>query len=321
MSNQAQRLRCRLIRKFALLGILLLAHTSSEGRDTSPQSAVIHSGGATLNLVFEGPAPALPPNVYRRYIQRAADAVSLYYGRFPVASAKILLQVSANRDGILQGTTWGDVGGIPAVTRLRVGQRTSAAELEQDWIATHELVHMALPSLPDEQHWLEEGIASYVEPMARVQAGQLTSERMWRDMIGGMPHGEPEEGDKGLNRTHTWGRTYWGGALFCLVVDVEIHRETRNTKGLQDALRAIVNASGTIDKEWRIDRILETGDRATGTSVLRDTYRRWSDTPVNVDLAKLWSELGVEADRDRITFKDQAPRASIRKAITAVHNQ
>jgi hypothetical protein len=321
MSSQAERLRCRLIRRFVPLGFLLLAHTSSEGRDTSPQSAVIHSGSATLNLVFEGPAPALPLNVYRHYIQRAADAVSLYYGRFPVGSARVVLQVSANRDGILQGTTWGGVDGFPALTRLRVGQRTSAAKLEQDWIATHELVHVALPSLPDEQHWLEEGIASYVEPEARVQAGQLTAERMWRDIVRGMPHGEPEEGDKGLNRTHTWGRTYWGGALFCLIVDVEIRGETRNTKGLQDALRAIVNAGGTIDKEWPIDRILEIGDRATGTSVLRDTYRRWSDNPVTVDLAKLWSELGVEADGDRTTFKDQAPRASIRKAITAVHNQ
>jgi predicted metalloprotease with PDZ domain len=180
---------------------------------------------------------------------------------------------------------------------------------------------MALPSLPDEQHWLEEGIASYVEPVARVQAGQLTAQRMWRDMVRGMPDGEPESGDKGLNRTHTWGRTYWGGALFCLVVDVEIRRETGNTRGLQDALRAIVEAGGTIDKDWPIDRILETGDRATGTSVLRDTYRRWSETPVNVDLGELWRKLGIAADGDRITFNDRAALASIRKAITAVPRQ
>ena len=318
MSSQAKRLRRKLTGKLALLGILLVAHGSSEGRATTPESAVIESGDARLNLVFDGPAPALPLAVYRHYVQRAADAVSLYYGRFPVASARIVLQVSANREGILQGTTWGDVDGVPAVTRLRVGQRTSAETLEQDWIAAHELVHMALPSLPDEQHWLEEGIASYVEPVARAEAGQLTAEQMWRGMVRGMPNGEPESGDKGLDRTHTWGRTYWGGALFCLVADVEIRRETGNTRGLQDALRAIVNAGGTIDKEWPVDRILAIGDRATGTSVLRDTYRRWSEAPVNVDLVKLWTELGVESNGDRITFNDHAPLASILKAISAV---
>jgi len=321
MFIQAERPRRKLTGKFALLGILLVAHGSSEGRATTPENAVIESGGARLNLVFDGPAPALPLAMYRHYVQRAADAVSLYYGRFPVPSARIVLQVSTNREGILQGTTWGDVDGIPAVTRLRVGQRTSAEALEQDWIAAHELVHMALPSLPDEQHWLEEGIASYVEPVARAQAGQLTAEQMWRGMVRGLPNGEPESGDKGLDRTHTWGRTYWGGALFCLVADVEIRRKTGNSRGLQDALRGIVNAGGTIDKDWPVDRVLDIGDHATGTSVLRDTYRRWSEAPVRVDLSELWSELGVAADGDRIRFKDQAPLASIRKAITAVPKQ
>jgi hypothetical protein len=67
---------------------------------------------------------------------------------------------------------------------------------------------MALPSLPDESHWLEEGIASYVEPIARDQANQLPVEQVWAGMVRGMPQGEPRPGDKGLERTHTWGRTY-----------------------------------------------------------------------------------------------------------------
>ncbi|MBW4039715.1 MAG: hypothetical protein HIU91_12770 [Acidobacteria bacterium] len=108
---------------------------------------------------------------------------------------------------------------------------------------------MALPSRPDSQHWLEEGIATYVEPVARVQARELTPQRVWGDMIEGMVHGEPEAGDLGLDRTHTWGRIYWGGALFCLIADVEIHKNTDNKLGLQDALRGIVNAGGTIDKD------------------------------------------------------------------------
>ncbi|MCU1314440.1 MAG: hypothetical protein JWM54_2197 [Acidobacteriaceae bacterium] len=321
MSHHAEGLRCRLTRTIAVLGILLFADGLSDGRATRLESTVIDSGHARLGLIFDGPPPVLPAAAYRRYVQQAADAVSLYYGHFPVPFARVVLQFSANRDGILQGTTWGDVDGVPAITRLRVGQRTSAEQLERDWIATHELVHTALPSLPDDQHWLEEGIASYVEPVARVQAGLLTTKQMWRGMVTGMPNGEPESGDKGLNRTHTWGRTYWGGAMFCLVADVEIRRHTGNARGLQDALRAIVNAGGTIDKEWPIGRILDIGDRATGTTVLHDTYQRWSENPVNVDLAELWRELGVEPNDGEIAFNDQASLASARKAITAVPKQ
>lgn len=56
------------------------------------------------------------------------------------------------------------------------------------------------------------------------------------------PFGRPEAGDRGLDRTPTWGRTYWGGAFFCFVADVQIREATHGAKSLDDALRAIVAA-------------------------------------------------------------------------------
>jgi hypothetical protein len=204
------------------------------------------------------------------------------------------------------------------VTRLRIGKHTTEEELGGDWITTHELVHMSLASLPNEQHWLEEGIATYVEPIARLQAGQLTPARIWGDMLAGMYNGEPGAGDRGLNRTHTWGRTYWGGALFCLVADIEIRKQTGNTRGLQDALRAIVYAGGTIDKDWPVANIVSIGDQATGTSVLQHLYATWSEAPVRVDLVDLWKQLGVRVESGKVVFDDTAPLAKIRIAINAL---
>jgi predicted metalloprotease with PDZ domain len=216
----------------------------------------------------------------------------------------------------LQGTTWGDRYGFPSFLRLRIGESTSAEELAADWIITHELVHTALASLPDEQHWLEEGLASYIEPIARVQAGELTAVTVWTDMVHGMPNGEPGPGDRGLNNTHTWGRTYWGGALFCLMADVQIRQQTGNRRGLQDALRAIVAAGGTIDKEWPLTRLLTIGDRATGTYVLEKMYAQWAGRPVNVDLPALWEQLGVQVEPKTVVFHSKAPLAAIRTAMT-----
>ena len=162
---------------------------------------------------------------------------------------------------------------------------------------------------------MEEGLATYVEPIARVQAGELKPQQIWRDMVRDMHKGEPAEGDRGLDNTHTWGRTYWGGALFCLAADVEIRRQTGNKKGLQDALRAIVAAGGTIDHEWPLDKALAIGDKATGTRVLSEQYAKWKDAPVTVDLEKLWTELGIRRNGDAVEFVDDAPLAKIRVAI------
>src|SRR5260370_28547747 len=35
--------------------------------------------------------------------------------------------------------------------------------------------HLAFPSVDEKHHWIEEGIATYVEPIARIPAGHLTA--------------------------------------------------------------------------------------------------------------------------------------------------
>jgi predicted metalloprotease with PDZ domain len=136
-------------------------------------------------------------------------------------------------------------------------------------------------------------------------------------MISDMPKGLPGAGDRGLDNTHTWGRTYWGGAIFYLLADVRIRERTDNRVGLQDALRAIVANGGNVQVAWDVRRTLETGDKATGTKVLVELYDEMRATPVTPDLAQLWQRLGVKLTREGAEFDDAAPLAGIRKAITA----
>lgn len=138
-------------------------------------------------------------------------------------------------------------------------------------------------------------------------------------MVRDMPKGNPQALDQGLDQTHTWGRTYWGGAQFCLLADVTIRQQTKNRKGLQDVLRGIVDAGGTIDKEWPLTKALTVGDEASGTQVLMNQYNQMRDTPTPVDLDKLWKELGIEAIAGGgVRFNDAAPDAATRQAITRV---
>jgi predicted metalloprotease with PDZ domain len=171
--------------------------------------------------------------------------------------------------------------------------------------------------MPDDQHWIEEGISTYVEPVARVRVGLMSLDEFWRTFVRDMPKGQPAAGDEGLDNTHTWGRTYWGGAIFCMLADVRIREHTGNRKSLQDALRGILNGGGNITKDWEIEKALTLGDKATGTTVLRDLYREMSDKPAPADLDALWKKLGVELKDRVVTFNDKAPEANIRKAMAS----
>ncbi len=270
-------------------------------------------GGANLEVVIRDGKLDLPRPAIVDWIRRAAQAVTVYYGRFPLPAIRIDVRPRVGDKGVSRGTTYGFNGGF---TRISVGEHTSKQDLDEDWMMTHELIHMAFPDMVEEHHWIEEGIATYIEPIARVQAGQMSAVKAWGDMMEGMPKGLPERGDRGLDHTHTWGRTYWGGAVFCLVADVEIRKATKNRKGLQDALRAILKAGGNITVEWPIEQAFQTGDQATGTHVLSNLYEQMKATAVPTDLPALWKELGVERRGNTAVFDDRAPLAAARSAIT-----
>src|SRR6185436_8924834 len=138
------------------------------------------------------------------------------------------------------------------------------ADLDVDWVAVHEMIHLAFPSVAREHLWIEEGLATYLEPVVRVRAGMMSEDDAWRALVEMLPNGLPRAGDRGLDRTRTWGRVYWGGALYCLLADIEIRKRTQNAHGLDDALRGILRAGGNDAAHWPLERALDAGDRATG---------------------------------------------------------
>jgi predicted metalloprotease with PDZ domain len=134
----------------------------------------------------------------------------------------------------------------------------------------------------------------------------------------GLPLGLPSAGDPGLDRARAWRRTYWGGALYWLLADVEIRSRSGNRFGLARALRGIVDAGGSIEiDDWPLEKVLQLGDAATGVPVLAGLYQRMRAAPTPVDLAELWGKLGVRLEQGRVVFDGHAPLAAIRDAITA----
>jgi hypothetical protein len=271
-------------------------------------------GGGRIDIRFGAGAFDVGRDGIAQWISDAAHAVTAYYGRFPVAEEVVEVQPVANKAGVFGGVTYNST---PARTEIEVGGQTSRRVMEDDWTMTHELTHLSFPNVPRRHHWIEEGIATYVEPIARAQAGTLGVEKVWAGMLHDMHKGEPSPDSHGLDQDHSWASTYWGGALFCLVADVQFRERTGNRSGLQDALRGILAAGGNIQADWPIARALETGDKAAGVPVLQELYSQAKDKPFNTDLARLWQRLGVSAAGSGVSFDQGAELSAIRLAITA----
>ncbi len=268
---------------------------------------------ATLQLGFAPGDLSLSRERVRTWVAHSATVVANYYGRFPVDAARILI-VPVDGRGVRGGTTWAYRG---AAIRLMLGSQADESDLKRDWMIVHEMVHLALPDMDERHRWLSEGLATYIEPIARVQSGDLTAESIWADMARDMQKGLPLSGDHGLNNTPTWARTYWGGALFCLVADIEIRKQTGNRFGLQDAMRGVLVAGGNHEVDWSVDRIFDVADQATGTHVMATLYAQMGEKPFAPDLGALWRDLGVRLQPNGgVVFDDAAPMASLRKAIT-----
>lgn len=298
------------------MALLLIASVGSSALTPAAASTIrLEIGGGQIDVMFWDGNLDLPKPRIIDWVSLAACAVTDYYARLPVRHLRVLVVPVQGRSGVVSGTTFGARG---AFIKVLVGEHASEAELRDDWVLTHEMVHLALPSVGEEHHWIEEGIATYVEPIARVESGNLGPKKIWGDLIDGLPKGLPKAGDKGLDHTHSWGRTYWGGALFCTLADVEIRERTGNRRGLQDALRGIVAGGGNIEVDWPLTQALKVGDQATGVPVLTELYDQMKATPVTPDLPALWKKLGVGKHGDEVVFDDGAPLESIRLAITSI---
>jgi hypothetical protein len=274
------------------------------------KTTLIDVDGVSIRVLLEkAKAPKVSDDELLDWIASRAKAVAMYYRKFPVPD--LILRVERDSgSGVNGGTTYQG-----RRIRVDIGRDTLLQELADDWVLVHEMFHLGFPDLDDDYLYLEEGLSTYLEPIARTRAGLLPASETWRSYLEGLPKGMPRPGDKGLDVTHSWGNTYWGGCRFWLLADLEIRERTHNEKSLDDAIRAMVDQGGTGQEHWALEKMIEVGDAATGTKVLRELHGKMGGRPVATDLDALWKKLGVRAVGDEIVLDDDAPRAALRKAI------
>ncbi|MCW5733383.1 MAG: hypothetical protein KIS73_04630 [Enhydrobacter sp.] len=243
------------------------------------------------------------------WVQRTAAAQANYWHGFTAPEMLVGL-VPVPRSGVGFGRTQSG-GGVTVM--VEVGETVDSRRLFDDWVLVHELVHSGMPFIRGRATWFMEGSATYVEPIIRARAGWKTEEAVWKEWVMNMPQGAGVF-SRGLPAAS--GReNYWGGAIFMLLADLAIRRESSGAKGLEDCLAGALweglGGAGRVS----LDAYTQACDRATGTRAVSQLVERHVNASTPVALDALWKELGVALVNGRIVFDDSAPQAKWRKMI------
>jgi hypothetical protein len=290
----------------AAFALLCLVFVSAAGDNPDSSLSV---GGGSITIKYSENVPIAFRRLVEEWVHDAAESVLAVYGRYSVKQVTINVQVTnGNRAG--GGRTFDG-----RLIKIRVGSDVTREILRSDWVMTHEMFHLGFPDT--ENDWMGEGLSTYMEPLARARIGNLSEKAVWESMVDGLPKGLPQAGDQGLDRTPTWGRTYWGGALFWLLADIEIRKQSGNHKSIDDVLRGILAEGGTGSSYWPEGKIISRGDAAIGMPILSKLHERLGNRPETTDLDALWRQLGVVRRGGEVAFDDAAPLAGIRRAMTS----
>lgn len=247
-----------------------------------------------------------------RWVADSARAVQSFYGRATDSDITVILAPVPGRRDIPFGKLLPESGpGIIVLT----GEHARPADLYADWVLVHELFHVGSPSFLGEGKWYDEGLATYFEPIIRARAGFITEDEVWSEFVDAMPRGLGVMTERGLEHSNGYGDIYWGGALFCLLADVQIRNATSNAKGLEDGVRAVLAAGGIASEVWSLSDAIAIAERAVGVPVLSELIAAHAQKGSPVDLLTFFSALGVSRKRGSLVLDDSAPLAAVRRAI------
>ena len=278
------------------------------------QTSALDIDGARLEVTTLDGALDQPLDDVNVWIAKSAHAVADFYRAFPVPRASITLIPTPGRDSVVFGKVLPE--SEPGIALL-LGQHAPRKALYSDWILVHELFHLGFPSFFDEGKWLDEGLATYYEPIIRVRAGLYTETELWDELSSSMPQGLPAFTQHGLEKADDFRGIYWGGAIASLLADVEA-RKRHVDRGLEVGLRALREAGGNACEVWSLSDAIGAIDHALGAPTLAPIASAHAAHGSAFDLPALFADLGVNRDaKGTVQLSDQAPLAAVRRAITA----
>jgi hypothetical protein len=265
---------------------------------------------AVLQLaILDGPTEAGRADLVD-WVKRTVEAESQYWQGFTGNQLLLTLVPIPGRRGVGYGRT--EPGG-GATVMVELGLPVEQRRLFDDWVLVHELVHSGMPYFRGRATWFMEGAATYVEPIIRARAGWKTEAEVWKEWLDNMPR---NVGALAVGLANARGnQNYYGGALFMLMADLGMRRDTNGKKGLEDCLGGVLWSGVYAYMNVRVPDYAKACDMATGTKVMTSLVDKYYLRGEAFDLDAFWRELGVSEVGGVISLDDKAPLAQWRKMI------
>ncbi len=279
-------------------------------RDTNLELPGLADLPSSLHVAWLDQSTRLSDDVVAHWIFDSARIVGDFYRGFPVPRTMIAVVPVLGQSRIVHGNVLPE--SEPTIA-LSYGVAATKQDLYGDWILIHELLHLGFPSFVGEGAWLDEGLATYFEPIVRAQAGWKSELEVWTEFARNLPRGLRAVEGSGLAHSENARSAYWGGALLCLLADVEARRHLGTR--LEDAARAVLDAGGHSSRVWKLDRAIEVMDAALGGPVLSELRERHVERGSPVELDRLFEELGVVVTKYEVRLRDDAPLSALRRAL------
>jgi len=282
------------------------------------------SGGGQLNLALLTGVKNRAELI--RWLVKVAGSLNAYLGGNAFEQLQVILMQSKRQRK--SPVPWGDIrrGGGTGV-RFVVSSDLPIESFYQDWTASHEFSHILLPKLGQEDRWLSEGLASYLQYLLMAQAGQISEREAWQRLYLGLKRGE-EGAQKLSNKTlneiadgsaYRGGsaaimRIYWSGAAYFLLADWQLRQASDNRQGLPQVLLKLAACCRESPQIWDGKMLSGKLDQIAGSSIFSKLYQEIAFSEEFPDFRQALSGLGVEVDSDGVELV-AGDKGKIRRAI------
>lgn len=280
-------------------------------------------GNTTLEIFYHTPALARERQKLDRWLRSAVTAVTGLYGRFPLDRVPVFIREADWGEGPVPFGMVKRDGGTKVIFYVQADY--SADDFIDDWTATHEFSHLALPHIERSHSWLSEGIATYYQNVLRVRVGLMTPELGWLKLQQGFQRGLAETA-KGvtlqdavtrMRAERKFMRVYWTGTAFFLKADLALRQQTNGRESLDQALKKLRDCCLPSNKTWTGEEFIAWLDRATESRVFSGLYDETVNSDRFPDLHETYQTLGLKFGSQGVRFDDSAPQAQLRKHLMA----
>ena len=268
-------------------------------------------GDPELTLAVPPGETKVAPEQLAAWVSAVAESNRRFWAQSPAKGGLIIL-IPSPRGGVPFGRVL-SLGG--AVVTVLVGQQATDQDLYDDWVLVHEFIHLGSPLMRDTGAWLNEGMATFYEPILRARAGWKSEDDVWREWASQMPRGMPAITGIGLENAGRGG-IYWGGALFVLMAEIESLTASGGKTGFSDCLRTVLAEGGDVTVKWPTMKLIDRCDAMLGKPAIAELAKQHIEQGTAMDLDHLWRRLGISlAEGGAVRYDDSAELAWLRPLI------